>query len=64
MPVHSTVNITYNPLNSKVYTHQISPTQVRIQIVGEDTQVSGVRLRPLLPSGLEVPDTVEVSATL
>jgi hypothetical protein len=64
MPTHTTVKVTYNPLNSQVYTHRISETQIEICIVGEDTQVSGIRLRPLSPQGAPVVGTQEVQATL
>lgn len=64
MPVHTSAKITYNPLQSKVYTHVISPTQVEITITGEDIQISGVRLRPLNHDLTEVEGTEEVTATL
>ncbi len=60
----TTINITYNPHTAKVYTHNISPTETIIQITGDDTQISGIRLRPLLPNGQPVPGTQENSATL
>ncbi len=64
MPTHQVIRVTYNPKNAKVYTHQISENEVRLEIVGEDIEAAGLRLRPLNYDLTEVADTEAVEATL
>jgi len=61
---HTVTKITFNPQVSKIYIHTISPTEQTIELVGEDTVITSVREKALLPNGQANNATSRVTATL
>jgi hypothetical protein len=63
MPTHSIVKINLNPQICKIYTHNLSATEMTIEITGEDIIITSNR-RGLVPNAVrELIDDPKVDKT-